>query len=235
MIKIFILFLLIFSPVICKGQEYCKYHKLNHKKVKSPRKKIDMNNTGFFIMVQGTDIAAPNTIFPKSGNGTILNGGIGFSYKKQLSRNDFFKIELGYLQKGSYYQSNSSSGRKTFRLNYFEIPILWSHNLFDSKETIILETGIAISYLFLSQNQIAAYAADISDPQAQNFKRVDFPWIFNIKAPLNFNRKKNLEIGLRFSYSPMSIHKYFRTEDIRNGRDDGMHHMTYGIQLEYKF
>ena len=142
---------------------------------------------------------------------------------------------MSYLQKGSYYQFNSSSGRKVFRLNYFEIPLLWSHNLFKIEETIILETGIAISYLFYSNKQIAIYATDISDPQAENFKRFDFPWIINIKSPLKFKRKKNLEIGLRFSYSPLSIHKSYKTESIRMREDDGMHHMTYGIQLEHKF
>ncbi len=235
MIRTLILSFLMFFTISSSGQDYCKYNTLKHKKAKSTKHKIEFNNLGVFIVVHGTDIAAPDLIFPKSTNGTILNGGLGFSYKKQFSKNDFFKIELSYLQKGSYYQFNSGSGRKIFRLNYFEIPLLWSHNLFNIEETIMLETGIAISYLFFSNNQIAIYAANISEPQAQNFKSFDFPWIINLKAPLTFNGKKNLEIGLRFSYSFMSIHKFYKTESIRNGNDGGMHHMTYGVQLEHKF
>jgi len=220
---------------MCSGQDYCKYNKLKPKKAKSTKRKININNIGIFIIIHGTDIAAPDAIFPKEGNGIIFTGGFGISYKKQLSEKNHLRVELSYLQKGSYYQYTPLSAKNIFRLNYFEIPLLWSHNLFDIEEPIILETGIALSYLFFSSSQIAIYSNYISDPQAQNFKSIDFPWILNIKAPLNLNRTKNLEIGLRFSYSFLSIHKSYKTESISMREDDGMHHMTYGIQLEYKF
>jgi hypothetical protein len=224
--KVCILFLCVVSN-LCLAQNYCKYNK--------PGKKIRSEDFGIFITAHGTEISAPNNIFPKSRNGTILNGGFGISFKRRIKRNDFLKVELSFIQKGSFYSFNQSNYRTTIRLNYLEFPFLWSHGFYSRKKTFFIETGLAFSQLILSSRQINIYAGQSPDPNAQNFKNIDIPWITSIKAPLNSKGKNNLEIGFRFSYSPLSIHRTYKTQSIAMFKDDGMHNMTYGIQLEYKF
>ena len=220
-----IIFIALFLSGVCCAQDYCKYNKTRHK--------ITGGDISVFGIIDETDIDAPNSILPKL-HGAILNWGVGISIKKRIIRNEYLKTELSFIQKGSHY-TFPNYYRESIRLNYIEIPILWSHGFYRNKKSFFLETGLAISILFLSSGQIATYTEQSQIPNAQNFKRFDFPWIVSIKAPLNPRGKNNFYIGLRASYSSLSIHNTFKTESIRMQQDNGMHHISCGVQLDYIF
>jgi hypothetical protein len=215
------LILLLSLSITCHAQSYCKY---------KPKYKINPDNYGVFLIVHGTSYSAPTAIMPT--NRTKLNTGFGFYLYKRLLRNEYLKIETSFIQKGGYYSFNSL---ELLRLNYIEIPILWSHIFLRRKKTFHFECGFAYSQLIFSSRQIELYAEQSPDLNAKNFKNYDIPIILALFAPLNSKGKDNLEVGLRYSYSPCSIHKSYRTESMDMFKDDGIHHMTYGIQFVYKF
>lgn len=236
MLKLGLILLLIF-PELCFAQSYSKYNKLDlpfFHYIK-PKYKIAGEDISVFVIAHTTLISAPLDILPKT-NGTILNTGFGASLKTRITPNNYLKTELSFIQKGSWYSFNH---RETIRLNYVEIPLLWSHSwshrFYKGKQTFFFETGLAFSMLILSSRKIRIYAEQSKIPDAQNFKNIDIPWITSIKTTLNSKGKNNLLLGFRFSYSPLSIHKDFETQKIWKFQDDGMHHITFGIQLDYVF
>lgn len=218
--QILLLILLILSST-CYAQSYCKY---------KPKYNIYPENYGFFLAVHGSTLSAPNTVMPKS-NGSKFNTGFGFYFKKRLLRNESLKIEFSFIQKGSYYNFNLI---ELLRLNYIEIPILWSHSYYRRKKEFYFEFGLAYSQLLFSSKSIALYAKQNPDPDALNFKNYDIPIIISLYAPLNPRGKDNIKVGLRYSYSPLSIHKTYKTESMAMFKDNGIHNMTYGIQLVYE-
>jgi hypothetical protein len=221
MYRIIFLFLITQSS-ICLAQNYCKY---------KPKITVNPNDYGLVFITHGTTLSAPDFIIPKS-NGTLLNLGFGAYIRKRIVRNEFLRIEISFVQKGSRYNFKSEA---VLRLNYIEIPVFWSHCYHVRKITFYLECGLAYSMLILSSKQIKLYSEQSSNPDASNFKNYDVPIIFAWLAPLNPHGKNNIEIGLRYSYSPLSIHKTFKTESMAMFEDDGIHPMTYGIQFAYKF
>ncbi len=224
MYQILLILLFILSNA-CYAQNYCKYNKTKYK--------IIGEDITVFGVAHGTDISAPNNILPKS-NGTILGIGFGVSLKKRITKNNYLKTELSLIQKGSHF-TFPNHYRESIRLNYIEIPLLWSYSFNKRKKTFFFETGAAISMLIFSSKHIKKYAEQSQIPNAQNFKNIDMPWIISIKVPFNSRGINNLLFGLRFSYSPLSIHNEFKTQSIRMFQDDGMHHISFGIQLDYIF
>jgi hypothetical protein len=212
-----ILTLLFILSNVCHAQDYCKYNKTKFK--------ITIDDITIFGIVHRTDIDASDVVLPKS-NSEILNIGFGTSIKIRIKRKDYVKFEMSYIQKGSAYSLPNQYLEK-LRLNYFEIPILWSHCFYRSNKPFYFETGLAFSTLFLSSRKIATYAEQSQNLNIPEFKKVDIPWIASIKAPINSWGKNNLLIGFRFSYSPFSINNNFKT--------NGIHYITYGIQIDYIF
>lgn len=115
-----VLILLIILSNVCYAQNYCKC-KLNRDKFK-----ITSEDTTIFGIAQMTDIDATDVIPPKSMD-EILNIGIGASLKIiRIKRTDYIKMEMSYIQKVSPY-TFPNQYREKLRLNYLEIPLLWSH------------------------------------------------------------------------------------------------------------
>jgi hypothetical protein len=127
-----VLILLIILSNVCYAQDYCKC-KLNRDKFK-----ITSEDITIFGIAQMTDIDATDVIPPKAMD-EILNIGIGASLKIiRIKRTDYIKMEMSYIQKGSSYTFPNQYMEKP-RLNYLEIPLLWSHCLFHP----IYSTGFA--------------------------------------------------------------------------------------------
>lgn len=209
--------LIIFSNV-CYAQDYCKFNKNKFK--------ITSEDFTIFGIAHITDIDVTRVIPPKSMD-EILNIGFGASLKIiRIKGTDYIKMEMSYIQKGSSYSFPNQYSEK-LRLNYFEIPLLWSHCFYYNrhKKYFYFETGLAFSALFLSSRQISTYVEQSQNPNAPNFKKVDIPCIATIEAPLIRRREKNLLLGIRFSYSPFTIHNGFKTNELQ--------YFSYGIQIEY--
>lgn len=213
-----VLILLIILSNVCYAQDYCKLNK--------DKFKITSEDITIFGIAQMTDIDATDVIPPKSMD-EILNIGIGASLKIiRIKRTDYIKIEVSYIQKGSSY-TFPNQYREKLRLNYIEIPLLWSHCFYFQrhKKYFYFETGLAFSTLFLSSRQISSYVEQSQNQNAPNFKKVDIPGIATLKVPLIIRGEKNLLLGIRFSYSPLSIHNGFKT--------NGIQYFSYGIQIDY--
>ena len=213
-----VLILLIILSNACYAQDYCKLNK--------DKFKITTEDITIFGIAHMTDIDFTDVIPPKSMD-EILNIGFGASLKiLRIKRTDYIKMEMCYIQKGSSY-TFPNQYRENLRLNYFEIPLLWSHCFYfhNHKQYLYFETGLAFSTLFLSSRQISSYVEQSQNPNAPNFKKVDIPSIVTIKVPLILRGDKNLLLGIRLSYSPFSIHNDFKT--------NGIQYFSYGIQIDY--
>jgi hypothetical protein len=186
---------------------------------------------GMFFCANGVQIEGGNSSnYWYNSNGSIFGGGglsTGLSVKHYLKNWYYFNIDLRYIQKGSlftYFDQNTSQYTEFLRLNYMEIPISFGYQLNTKKTKYFIESGFAYAKLFSSKGNINEFVNRYGNINAEYFKDYDISWFSSLKTPVNRKSKKNLLLGLRFSYSLFTIHEYY---DLKN--------MVYGLQLDYIF
>ena len=184
---------------------------------------------GMFLNFNEIYLVGGNDTYWQETNGYI-SGAIGLStglsVNRYLNNNYFFNFEIRYVQKGSIYEyhiHDTTRFLEVLRLNYIEVPISIGYKWNIHKRDIFIESGFAYAKLFSSEKKIIEYAMLTNISNAEHFKKTDITWFTCVKYPINI-KKKNIFLGLRFSYSLFTIHEH-----------DNLNNMVYGLQIDYKF
>lgn len=183
---------------------------------------------GIIVNANGIHIEDENEIFWQASKGKIWGGGglsSGIYVKRFIHNSVYLKSEFRYICKGSNYEYVNRYGtisNEVLRLRYAEIPFEVGYQLKTSRNYYFFESGIAYARLFSSRLNIEEFASRNEITDIRNFKNSDVSWTGSLKFPVNKNGKQNLLLGLRFSYSLISIHEYYRIKNL-----------NYGIQLDY--
>ncbi len=185
---------------------------------------------GIFFNVNGIHLEGDNDIYWQNSNGIMLGaGGLsgGLSVKHYLHKKYYTNFEIRFIQKGSVYEYLNQYSTRSFeslRLNYIELPVSMGYTFQIYKRNLNFESGFAYAKLFSSEKKINEYADLTNISNAEFFKGYDISWFTCFKYPINKKGKENLLFGLRFSYSPFTIHEY-----------DKLKTMVYGLQMDYIF
>ncbi len=185
---------------------------------------------GVFLNLNGIQIEGESNNYWQNFNGSVYGGGglsAGLSVRYSRDQKNYFNLELRYIQKGSVYAFSSRYGTKSFevlRLNYVEVPVSYGHELNYGKRNFSAESGFAFAKLFMSEVTMNEFVSRTGSADARYFKDYDFSWFSMLEFPLFRKRTERLLLGLRFSYSLLTVHEYYK---LRN--------MVYGLQLDYLF
>jgi hypothetical protein len=147
----------------------------------------------------------------------------GLNVKYDFSKNFYGALEIRYIRKGSIYEFISSYGTQAFesvKLNYFEIPLSIGLKIKLKRKQMFTETGLAYARMFSLKMDLSKWNVWDYSAKLNSFKRSDLSWVANIKYPVIKNER--LLLGLRFSYSILSIHSVYQ---LRN--------MDYGVEIYY--
>jgi outer membrane protein with beta-barrel domain len=183
---------------------------------------------GSIIGLYGVHIEGEIMEVYSSSNGELSGPcglSIGLNVKRNFSNNIFGAFELRYISKGSIFEFISNYGTPIYeviRLNYIEIPILFGTKINLGKKYLLFETGLSYARWINSKMLVSDLKKWDTSGEISNFKENDISWIANLKYPIAKSEK--LLLGLRFSYSLLSIHSVYK-----------LYNMNYGIEFYYLF
>jgi len=162
------------------------------------------------------------------GNGGYNKAGpiAGIWVGRRLSTTLFARMELRYIQKGSYAK-NAVDGVSTsfyrMRLNYFEIPLILGYRLKNGFNPIV---GLSGGYLITAKemNQYGSFPQE----DIQEFHKVEFAGLFG----LEYNKSEHWAFYTYFTYSivPIRPHK----GDVVYRWDRGQYNRVIELVARYK-
>jgi len=183
---------------------------------------------GVFFNTNGIHIEGDNAIFWQADKGKIWGGGglsAGLSVNRHLNKLLYMGFELRYIQKGSIYEFINDFGSQSFevfRLQYIELPALIGYKFHVNKKLYMFETGFAYAKMFSSKLKISDLTKRNVNNYIDDFKNYDISWIASFKLPVYQKGRQKLLLGLRCSYSLLSMHEYYK-----------LYNLVYGIQIAY--
>jgi opacity protein-like surface antigen len=155
-------------------------------------------NAGFVCGLAATQVDG-------DGNGGYNKAGpiAGIWVGHRLTSVLYARMELRYIQKGSYAKNNEEGGGGSFyrmRLNYFEIPLILGYRLHNGINPII---GLSGGYLAKARemSQFGNFPAE----DIQKFNKFEFAGLIG----LEYNKSEHWAFCGLFSYSifPIRPHK----------------------------
>ena len=185
---------------------------------------------GLFFNANGMHMVGNADQYWQNSNGTVWGGGgiSGGAYvKRDIGKDGYLSFEMRFIQKGSVYEyiaPNGAHSTEGIRLHYLELPLSIGYYMGSSSNYILLESGFACAKLISANDNAEKLVQRAGLTNEESFKDYDISWINMIKFPLNRKGRDNFLFGFRFSYSFLSVHKYYK---LRN--------MVFGLQLDYLF
>jgi opacity protein-like surface antigen len=143
----------------------------------------------------------------------------------RLSPLYYARMELRYIQKGSY-ANDKQEGSTSFyrmRLNYFEIPILLAYRLRNGFNPII---GVSGGYLIKAKEMTEMGL--LSPEDIQKFKKFEFAGLLG----LEYNKSERWAFNLIYTYSFLPIRPYQSNTNLRWNR--GQYNNVLELVIRYK-
>jgi len=123
---------------------------------------------------------------------------------RRLNHVLYTRMELRYIQKGSYAKTTQDDGATIgfyrMRLNYLEMPVVFGYRLNNGFNALL---GLSAGYLgkALEMNEFGSFPAE----DIQKFHKFEFAWRFGIE----YNQSEHWAFNVMYSYSmfPIRPHK----------------------------
>ena len=148
-----------------------------------------------------------------------------------INENTFFKLEVGYIQKGSQARPSTKNQYYDylFSLQYVEIPVLISRKIeflgpkFDEP---FFNLGLSVAKL-VSHKEIENGVSSINDQQ--DFKPVELNIVAQVEHPI----LNDLYFTLGFSNSLTPIRSHIDNQ--KTWKNHGQYHSLWSLGLSYTF
>lgn len=138
--------------------------------------------------------------------------------------NWFGRMELRYVQKGSYAKtSQESSSFYRIRLHYFEVPLFVGYRFGNSFQAL---AGFSLGYLGKAEEMTDQ--GSFPDENIAAFKKYEFAGIGGIE----YNYSERWAVGLFFCYSIFPIRPY--DNNITYRLDKGQYNQVLEFNVRYK-